>query len=350
MRILFYTGYSKSKWSPLDLRGVGGSEIAVTEITGLLTKFGHQVFVAGSIEPGSYDQVRWLDTTEIHNQYYDMFDVIITINYIHGALEFKNYNAHKIFWAHNTDYHPWYKGEELEDSEQYLDLFDTFVCLTEWHKKEWSAKYNIPLDKIKTIGNGINRASFVGRPKKKKNRFIWSSAPERGLEELLSYWPNVRYNIPDATLDIYTPSYAIDQLEYITDKLDVLRDYGVTSYGSTSQEVLHQAMLKAEYWLYLTEYKETYCITALEMQLAKVLPITTKVAALNETVNSGIKLDYSETVFHLAIEILKRTSTELKTKSIDTSYEWAKRQSWQARALEWHNFLKEEHGTRKGHF
>jgi len=350
MRILFYTGYSKSKWSPLNLTGVGGSEIAVSEIAGRLSKFGHQVFVSGNIEPGIYDQSIWLDTAELHSQHYDNFDIIVTVNYIHGALEFKNYSAYKIFWAHNTDYHPWYKGTELEQSEQYLDLFDSFVCLTEWHREQWSAKYSISIDKIKTIGNGINRASFTGQPTKKKNRFIWSSAPERGLEELLKHWPNIRYNIPDATLDIFTPSYAIDQLEHIKDKLDALRGHGVALHGTVSQERLHQAMLKAEYWLYLTDYEETYCITALEMQLAKVLPITTQVAALNETINSGIKLDYSETVFHLAIEILKRTSSELKAKSINKAYDWAKRQTWQARSLEWHNFLKQQHGTRKGHF
>lgn len=231
------------------------------------------------------------------------------------------------------------KGKELEDSEQYLDLFNTFVCLTEWHKVIWSEKYSIALDRIHIIGNGIDKNSFIGEHTKKKNSFIWSSAPERGLEELLNYWPNLKYNIPDATLDVFTPLYALNQLEHIAYKLNVLRVHSVTSHGNVSQEVLHQAMLKAEYWPYLTQYEETYCITALEMQYAKVLPITTQVAALNETVYSGIKLDYNETVFHLAIELLKRTNSELKAKSIAQSYEWAKRQSWQARALEWHKLL-----------
>ena len=127
----------------------------------------------------------------------------------------------------------------------------------------------------------------------------------------------------------------------------MLRSHGVALHGNVSQEALHKAMLEAEYWPYLTQYEETYCITALEMQYAKVLPITTQVAALKETVHSGIKLDYNETVFHLAIELLKRTSSELKAKSVAQSYEWAKRQSWQVRALEWHKLVKEYDGTRK---
>jgi hypothetical protein len=75
------------------------------------------------------------------------------------------------------------------------------------------------------------------------------------------------------------------------------------------------------------------------MQYAGVLPVASTTAALAETVYSGIKLDYNETVFHLAIELLKKTSKELKAKSTKEAQQWAKRQTWQARALEWHNFL-----------
>lgn len=55
--------------------------------------------------------------------------------------------------------------------------------------------------------------------------------------------------------------------------------------------------------------------------------------ALNKTVIAGIKLDYNETVFHLAIKILKMTSIELKEKSLAKSYKYAKRQNRQARRL-----------------
>ena len=343
MNILFYIGYQKVAFNKASIDsglGLGGSEIATMYVAHSLARYGHHICVTGQVKNQEANGVIWLETVALHQKYNkDFFDVIIVVNYIHGVVEFKDYIAKKIFWAHNTDYHPWYKGKDLEDSEQYLDLFDTFICLTEWHKEQWSHKYSIALDRIQVIGNGINKSSFIGQPEKKKNSFIWSSAPERGLEELLNHWPNIRYNIPDATLDIFTPSYALNQLEHITDKLNVLRSHGVTSHGNVSQEALHRAMLKAEYWPYLTQYEETYCITALEMQYAKVLPITTQVAALKETVYSGIKLDYNETVFHLAIKLLKRTSPELKAKSIAQSYEWARKQSWQTRALEWHQLL-----------
>jgi glycosyltransferase involved in cell wall biosynthesis len=343
MNILFYVGYQAKPFNREIIDsglGLGGSEIATSHIAYNLANYGNRVFISGQVEYEHSGGVLWLETEELHENYSnDFFDVIVVVNYIHGALEFKDYTADKIFWAHNTDYHRWYKGEELEHSEQYLDLYDTFICLTEWHKAKWLESYSITPDKIKIIGNGIDTSSFNGEPRKKKNSFIWSSAPERGLEELLNYWPNIRYNIPGATLDIFTPSYALNQLEHIADKLDALRSHGVKSHGNVSQDTLHRAMLEAEYWPYLTQYEETYCITALEMQYAKVLPVTTNVAGLKETVHSGIKLEYNETVFHLAIELLKMSSAELKSKSVKTAYEWAKMQTWSARALEWHNFI-----------
>jgi len=100
-------------------------------------------------------------------------------------------------------------------------------------------------------------------------------------------------------------------------------------------------MLKAEYWMYLTDYEETYCITALEMQYAKVLPIVTTVAALNETVNSGIKLDLDETNWPEAIKLLNSLGSELKSKSIRSSYEWAKMQTWSNRSHDWNKLLNE---------
>lgn len=342
MKILFYLGYQKEEFNNSSIKsglGLGGSEIAATHIANNLSHFGHQVYVSGSVKKEKYNSVTWLPTNELIQDHSDQFDVIVAVNYIHAAVEFKDWHAKKIFWAHNTDYHEWYKGELLENSEQYLDWFDQFICLTKWHRDVWSRKYNIDKNRIQIIGNGIDRSTFIGRPQKKKNSFIWSSAPERGLKELLNFWPNIRYNIPDATLNIFTPSYAVEQLEYIKDKIEALTDHGVSLYGTVSQDFLHREMLKSEYWMYLTDYQETYCITALEMQFAKVFPIVSNTAALKETIHSGLKLDYNETVFHMALELLNKTNFELKEKSTQQAYDWARMKTWQARALEWQNII-----------
>ena len=92
--------------------------------------------------------------------------------------------------------------------------------------------------------------------------------------------------------------------------------------GSVSQSELHVAMCKATYWMYLTDYEETFCITALEMTEAGVTKITTDVAALAERNTNGIciprrKSEVSiETIFDEAIQIIKKAPSTLREKAV----------------------------------
>ena len=76
------------------------------------------------------------------------------------------------------------------------------------------------------------------------------------------------------------------------------------------------------------------------MQYAKVLPIVTKTAALSETVNSGIILDRSETNWNQIVQILNSLGSELKNKSIEDAYQWAKQQTWNVRSYDWKTLLE----------
>lgn len=336
MRILFYAGYQKNRFDGDTNEGLAGTEIAIINIAKEMVKFGYRVVVSGEVkDSGLINGVEWISTHELHEKYFDQFDFIISASYIHFLKEFSGYNAKKIFWAHNTHHHPWFNSAELEDADQLVQQVDHTVCLTEWHKNQWSNKYGVPLDKISIIGNGIDPLSFVGTPAKTKGKFIFSSAHERGLQKLLDNWHKIKQVLPHATLDIFTPGYSPMGRTYDLHKYD-----GVMGYGTVDQLTLHDAMLRAEYWCYITDYEETYCITALEMQYAKVLPIVTKVAALKETVNSGVILERNETNWNQVIQILGTLSSGLKDKSINDAYKWSKQQTWNARSYDWKNTLE----------
>jgi hypothetical protein len=91
----------------------------------------------------------------------------------------------------------------------------------------------------------------------------------------------------------------------------------------------------------MTNYEETYCITALEMQYANVIPITTECAALKETVHSGvISKDNSETNWDNAILSIGKAGYEIKQKVIDSNYNWAKRQTWDQRSYDWKELIQ----------
>lgn len=339
MRILFYAGYQRVPLNQTINTG-GGTEIALVSIAEEMVKFGYEVIISGEVEKlGKINGVTWMPTHEIH-QTYDYFDVIISASYIHFLLEFKNYtSAKKIFWAHNTHHHAWYNGFELTTGDELVKEVDSTVCLTNWHADIWAERYNVDRDSIEIIGNGINTSTFIGTPSKIKNKFIWSSEPERGLMSLLHNWPKIKMISNTASLDIYSPEYGLDQLEHMMPIINMLEDVNVI--GNKSQSELHDAMLRAEYWCYVTDYEETYCITALEMQYAKVIPIATKTAALNETIKSGIICDSTnETNWNSAILSIGGAGSQIKEKVIESNYNWAKCQTWNQRSYDWKNLIE----------
>lgn len=332
MKVLIYIGYQKKALQYQDFiegNNIGGTEITSLRLAEGLARFGFEVYFGGQLEEGVHNNVEWLNITSCESKH---FDVAIGASYLHfiKTIDAKNH----IMWWHNTDYYPWLNGQAvLNDSDLNEHSIKKHIALTEWHKNYLKSRYNLQAD-IEVIGNSIDRKTF--KPfKKVKNSFIYSSAPERGLYKLLDMWPEIKKAVPDATLNVFAPGYSQPNIKNWP--------VGVKYYGTVTQQELHDWQSKSEYWLHPTEYEETYCITALEVQYAKCIPITNPIAALKEVVgNRGYLLDNSETV-DTYINIIKelKSSTELKSKKVNKAYEWAKQQSWNVRILEWVKLLKE---------
>jgi len=350
MKILLYTGYQKNEWDGNTTSGIAGSEIAVIKIAEELVNFGYHVVVSGGVKnSGKIRGVEYCHLNNIHDRHFNKFDIIVGTSYSHFAVEFKDYDAKKVFWAHNTDAHNWHNGELLEDSivseifTEDTDWIDAVVTLTDWHAWKWEDTYGWKKENQFKVGNGIDKSTFIGHPIKTINSFIWSSAIDRGLVELLQNWPRIKNVMEDATLNVYWPAYSNEysQMDWINEHKEILESIGVTFHGSVDQETLHRAMLESDFWCYLTSYEETYCITALEMQYAGVLPIVTKVAALNETVASGIIIEDDETKWDKLIETLKKLSPGLKRFAKKKAHEWANKQTWSDRAYIWKDLFQQ---------
>ena len=155
MNVLIYTGYQKEPYNSdtLNHRGLGGTEQCCVFLSKYFKKFGWNVVVGGTVIEDTIDGIHWLTNQTIHDTMFNKFDVIIGVSYIHFLKEFEKYNCKKIFWAHNTDYFPWWKGEEILNHRELLDSpdLDKIVCLTNWHKKQWSSKYNLSLEDRKSV-------------------------------------------------------------------------------------------------------------------------------------------------------------------------------------------------------
>lgn len=338
MNILIYTGYQPEPYNANTLKhkGLGGTEQCCIFLSKYFKNFGWNVVVGGKVIEDTIDGIQWVTNQTIHKTMFNKFDVIIGVSYIHFLKEFKMYNCKKIFWVHNTDYHPWWKGEVMHNHEELLNSpdLDKIVCLTNWHKKLWLSKYNLSPDKIKVIGNGVQTCGFNKKIKKQLGKFIWSSAPERGLYELLNNWKHIKSLLEHAELHVFTPSYSIKEFNNIKQDLK-----GVHFRGNVSPDELHDEMLSAEYWLYLTDYEETYCITAIEMQLAKVFPITTNVAALGENVINGLIVNDENNKWNVVLSNIKNINKKIKNNIIRENIKLSKQKTWLIRSMEWRELI-----------
>ena len=155
--------------------------------------------------------------------------------------------------------------------ERYNDDIDKVVTLTKWHKSNIANLYPIiNPNKIEVINNGIDVSLFNKKTINKiKNKFIWSSCPERGLLILLTMWHKIIDKLPDATLDIC--SYVeFPRNEEDTKMLEIVNQYdSITYHGKINSYELYRLMSNSEVWLYTNISPETSCITAMELLMSE---------------------------------------------------------------------------------
>lgn len=183
---------------------------------------------------------------------------------------------------------------------------------------------------------------------KRPNSVGYFSAYYRGLECLLKMWPKIREQVPDATLDVYygwESWVAIQGEDEFYDRMEAkfakLKDQGVTIHGRVSHVELAEAMKSIQVWAYPTEFEEIHCITALKAQEARCFPVTTNVAALDETVQSGVKIktkriysdEYKQSKFvEAVVKALAESSTGTPVPNTD----------WSDVAKQWDAVIKEK--------
>ena len=178
---------------------------------------------------------------------------------------------------HNEDFYKWYRGTTLHEWEQYIThpKLNKIVGVSKYHidehlKPKFNALGYTPQQLttyIHSIDNAIDLNDYKNRSfqGKIKNRIIWSSTPDRGLNLLLDNWVHWKQQVPDLSLEICCPPYGVNWMNRNVDDLE-----DVNWQGARCPNDLKKEIAKAEYWVYASDYTETYCITALEMMMGRV--------------------------------------------------------------------------------
>jgi glycosyltransferase involved in cell wall biosynthesis len=361
MKIVIWIGPAWETWGPENLLkgGIGGSETAAINVARELSRWGHEVRVIGRVTPCRYEGVSFED----HLAYIDVYspriecDVFISSRSLQALRLLRPKCRLSVLWMHDV-----HVGDDWQGDMQRYDMI---FCLSDWSRKLLFNYYpDVPKDRFVVTRNGIDPNLFMREPVREGCRAIYSSSPDRGLDRLLDYWPKVREIRPDAELDVY---YGFDTwtkmaehnknkamemtIALFKERLASMEEQGVHLHGRVGQGDLAKAFLRSSMWIYPTSFKETSCISAMEAQAAGLYIVTSRLAALIETVKFGCLVNppntrdgYEEEFMGHVRNFLDRPGGEFGYPVLRSeAREWALRHlSWAEVAGRWEEMFAEK--------
>lgn len=186
----------------------------------------------------------------------------------------------------------------------------------------------------------------------KNYKIFYGSSYDRGLDRLLQMWSRIKNEIPEATLDIAYGWNLFDKAftnnperQAWKAKMELLMSQeGITHHGRIGKNELQRVRKQCGIWAYPTYFAEINCITALECQRDGLVPVVINYAALDETVQTGLKIDgdiYEQETFDKYVNDLvglmkDRAKWEEESKK---AVEFAKSYDWPLIAKGWAEFF-----------
>lgn len=323
-------------WDPDSIQnGIAGSEEAVIYLSNHLAKLGYQVSVYGNPPPNSRysnynSNPKYLDVELFGDK-----DLDIAISWRMPTIGsiLKKYAKYVFFWPHDTIHY--------RLTAEQINSFDDVLWLSEWQRQQWIS-LNPEFRKFKYIyGNGIEPNQFEPvQVKKNPHSCIYASNYARGLEILLDYWPVIKKEFPEATLDIYYgwqtwgllgPEKEAKMRRQIQDYQDLC----VVDHQCVGHQELNAAFAKASIWAYPCIAPETFCITALRAQANGVIPVIIEGTALSETVRSGFKCHNPKEYLALILKALKEAEYYSLAERQQLSEFVFKEYTWEKIAIKW---------------
>jgi glycosyltransferase involved in cell wall biosynthesis len=343
--VVIACGHTIESWDPKTAaeHGIGGSETAVIEMAKRLAASGCRVRVFCRTEnPGLYDGVEYRAMSDLDAV--DGCDVFIAWRNA-GLLESVPAKV-KWLWAHDT-------GIAAADAWR-LSLADRVLSLSKWHSLHLAEQHPEIARKIEQTRNGIELSRFDVAIERNPHKAIYSSSPDRGLDQLLEMWPAIRARVPDAQLHVFYGSagFAKDYRDDLYWRLAALAPMGVIDRGRVDQGQLAREMLSAGVWLYPSwsggkPFTDTSCISAMEAQAAGMRVVSGSHGALPETAKGCdiIPGDATTTSFQDEFVIAAiQAMTDGDESARDAARARATRFTWNDVAAEWRVLIAHDLG------
>ena len=274
--ILIYVGFYKHPWNYTTFlkEGQGGCQICAIQVAKGFRQ-DYTVYVCGNVKEEVVGNVHYVDLAKLELlTKTKAFHTVILSRYINALEDFKisTYKLH--IWQHDyslIDFSYIREKPAIQYLEHSFNRIDSLITLTEWHKHNTIIHYPLMKDKIRIIPNGVDCSIFPKQCMKVKNRFVFTSCPNRGYTKLFKLWSQILKILPDAQLKLATYSVWPTNAEEELQKKFVDENPSIEFLGRLNSEALHALTSTAEYWYYPSVMPETFCITALEMLYSEVI-------------------------------------------------------------------------------
>lgn len=268
---------SKTVWGDSKRVGVGGAELAMLTMCEEWTKAGHEVKLYNDPWEADASPFQQLPIGAFNpNEPRDVLIVFRSPNIRSLPVN----NCLKVWWSCDQ--------QTVGDFLGFSKTVDKIVCISPFHQQYFSSVYGI--DKTISIDLPVRVDDYTPyrEVEKVKNRIIFTSVPARGLMNLWRMWTRIRMEVPDATL-VITSDYRLWGVGPGNEQFRIkwLMNDGVEYLGAVPRTRLIEEELKAELFLYPSNYEELFCIACAEAQYAGAYPITSSIGALNTT-NMGL--------------------------------------------------------------
>ena len=229
--LCYYVGYSDPfNGKNIEEKNVWGSEIAAVRVCeGLSEWYECHIFCVCLQQ----EQILHNGVQYHHLSLYGMFqrdntvDILLVSRFIHFFLNFTILAKRTYLLLHDARVHNFWLAEQLPDCgnaflTNVLHNIDKIICVSDWQTVNFSRFSGVSTGLMHVISNGYDPENFKNSRNyvKKKNRFIYSSDPQRGLLPLCEIFPKIREVIPDATLDIFYDKIKQPNINAIINKYD----------------------------------------------------------------------------------------------------------------------------------
>jgi glycosyltransferase involved in cell wall biosynthesis len=275
----------------MEDRGVHGLETTYLELSEELEKIGCDIYLfCNTKKEHVYKGVYYIPWNRREHYQNICPDVMITSREFDGI----QYECPKILWMQDI----FYSG-----TSSILSSIQKIICSSQWHKNYLFSKLGPQIkNAIEVIPLGIRRDWFPKGIVKIKNTAMYTSSPDRGLDALITMWPQITERVPDIELSIVYGWDSGDKWampeeqkqEYIKGKNTLIEKAlafsNIKLTGRITKKELYTELSKTEMVLYPSHFYETFCLSAIEAQYANATLITSDIGALQDVVNPDFNI------------------------------------------------------------